>query len=142
MNENKLMRKDFEVKFPQLEVKNKLLREKCEYLTKTTQGKGEKKSEGTVDESKLNELRDAWKKTNEDEKVSFIELVHNQIEEETKDTVVKVIEEKEAMMRDTLEKKKYVIMFDLQEKKNPARHAREREEKSWQEKSLEQSGRK
>ncbi len=111
-------------------------------MTKTTQGKGEKKSEGTVDESKLNELRDAWKKTNKDEEVSFIELVHNQIEEETKDTVVKVIEEKEAMMRDTLEKKKYVIMFDLQEKKNPARHAREREEKSWQEKSLEQSGRK
>ncbi len=94
-----------------------------------------------MDENKLNELRDAWKKANEDEKVSFIELVHNQIEE-AKDTVVKVIEEKEAMMRNTVEKKKYVIMFDLQEKKNPARHAREKEEKSWQEKSLEQSGRK
>ncbi len=54
-------------------------------------------------------------KENKD-KMSFIEIVQKQIEEKKKDSVIKVIKEKEAMVKDTVEKKECVIMLALKRK--------------------------
>lgn len=87
------------------------------------------KVEGAVCETKLEELRNAWKKEHEEEKVSFTEVVKKQIQENTKDTVIQVIKEKEVLVRDTVDKKKCMVFFRLQEKKNLVKSVREREEK-------------
>ena len=50
-----------------------------------------------------------------------------QIQEKTKDTVIQVIKEKENLVRDTVDKKKCMVIFGLQEKRNPVKMVRERE---------------
>ena len=85
--------------------------------------------EGGVNEAKFEELKNAWKQEKEIEKVTFKEVIEKQIQERTKDTVIQVIKEKEGLVRDTVEKKKSMVIFGLQEKKNPVKMAREKEER-------------
>lgn len=59
------------------------------------------------------ELRNAWKKEQEDDKVKFAEVVKRQIQEKTKDTVIQVIKEKEELVRNTVDKKKCLVIFGL-----------------------------
>ncbi len=75
------------------------------------------KVEDAVCETKLEELRNAWKKEHEDEKVSFTEVVKKQIQEKTKDRVIQVIKEKEVLVRDTVEKKKCMVFSDCKRRK-------------------------
>ncbi|MPC58771.1 hypothetical protein E2C01_052780 [Portunus trituberculatus] len=51
---------------------------------------GEDKMENGMDEIKLEELRNAWRKEQEEEKVKFSEVVKKQIQEKTKDLVIQV----------------------------------------------------
>ncbi len=119
----------------ELKKENEILKTKCNEYEAAFQGLQQKvedsagKVEGAVCETKLEELRNAWKKEHEDEKVSFTEVVKKQIEENTKNTVIQVIKEKEVLVRDTVDKK-YVVFFGLQEKKNPVKRERETR-KSW-----------
>ena len=75
------------------------------------------------------ELRNEWKKEQEEEKIKFTEVVRRQIQEKTKDTVIQVIKEKEELVRDTVDKRKCLVIFGLREKKIPNKYVREKEEK-------------
>ena len=86
--------------------------------------------EGTsVSETKLEEIKDAWKKQHEEEKVNFAEMIQRQVQENTKSTVIQVIKEKDELVRDAVDKKRSMVILGLQEKKNPVTFVREREEK-------------
>lgn len=73
--------------------------------------------EGGLGENKLKELRNTWKQEEEEEKVQFSEVIKRQVQENTKDTVIKVIKEKEDLVRDTVDKKKSFVIFGMKEKK-------------------------
>ncbi|MPC78625.1 hypothetical protein E2C01_073117 [Portunus trituberculatus] len=68
-------------------------------------------------------------KEQEEEKVEFSEVVRKQIQENTKVTVIKVIKEKDDLMRDAVDKKKSFVIYGMKEKKNPSKFIRERKEK-------------
>ena len=85
--------------------------------------------DAAVSEAKLEKLRNALIKENEAEKASFRKVVKQQIQEKTKDTVIQVIKEKDNLVRYTVDKKKCMVIFGLQEKRNPVKMVREREEK-------------
>ena len=67
-------------------------------------------------DSKLTELKNVWKKEREEEKVSFAEIIKKQIQDNTKDTVIQIIKEKENLVRDTVDRKKCFVIYGLQEK--------------------------
>ena len=58
------------------------------------------------------------------EEVKFKEVMERQIQEKTKDTVIKVIKEKEGLVRDTVDRKKSIIIFGMKEKKSPVKYER------------------
>ena len=71
-------------------------------------------------ENKLKELKSAWKKEREEENISFAEVIKKQIQDKTKDTVIQIVKEKEEdLVRDTVDRKKCMVIYGLQEKKNP-----------------------
>ena len=59
------------------------------------------------------------RKKREEEKVSFAEIIKKQIQDNTKDTVIQIIVEKENLVRDTVDRKKCLAIYGIQEKKNP-----------------------
>ena len=63
----------------------------------------------------------------EKEKTIFKEVVEQQIQEKTREEVVKVIQEKQNLVRDTVEKKKCLIIYGLKERKNNVKTEREKE---------------
>ncbi len=67
------------------------------------------KDKGGIDDGKINEIKNAWKREQE-EQVTFREVLHKQFEDQAKETVVKVIKETHILVRDTVEKKKCVVM--------------------------------
>ena len=60
---------------------------------------------------------------------SFAWVLKKQIQDKTKDTVFQVIKEKEDLIRDTVYRKKCMLIYGLREKKNPHKNSREREER-------------
>ncbi|MPD04537.1 hypothetical protein E2C01_100231 [Portunus trituberculatus] len=74
------------------------------------------KVENGISEIKLEELRNVWKREQEEEKVKFSEVV-KKTQEKTKDTLIQVIKEKEELVRDTVDKRKCILIFGLKEKK-------------------------
>ena len=116
-----------------LKKENEELKVKCSRYEESLKGlevrlEGEKE-EGGVCESKLEELKKAWKEQCEEEKINFAEVIKQQVREKTKDTVIQVIKEKEVLVRDTVDKKRCMVIFGLQEKKSPVKFTREKEEK-------------
>ena len=101
---------------------NNVLLEKCKSYEAVMKGLGEvnikEQKLEAVGESKLEEWKKTWEKKQENEKVIFAEVVKKQIQEKTKDTVIQVIKEKEELVRDTVDKKKCMVIFGLPEKKN------------------------
>ncbi|MPC27870.1 hypothetical protein E2C01_021058 [Portunus trituberculatus] len=75
----------------------------------------EDKVENKLGQSKLEELRNAWKQEQEEEKVKFSEAVRKQIQDKTKDTVIQVVKEKEDLVRDTVDKRKRIVQDSTQE---------------------------
>ena len=65
-------------------------------------------------ETKLKE----WKKERKGENISFAKVTKKQIQDKTKDTVIRIIKEKENLV-DTVDRKKCMVIYGLQEKKNP-----------------------
>lgn len=129
--ENKSLREKIE----EMEKQHKSINEKCVKYEDNLQGLFNKVETGSgivqsgVEKIQLEEMRNAWKKEQEEEQVKFSEVVKKQILEKTKDTVIQVIKEKEVLVRDTVDKKKCMVIFGLNEKKNPNKFAREREER-------------
>ena len=128
--ENNELRKNFQ----ELKGENGELRERCaEYERKFKELSDKIKIERAMEggEDKVEELRNEWKVEREAEKNSFREIVKNQIQEgiqeQTRKAVVKIIKEKENLVRDTVEKKKCMVIYGLKEKKNDVRTERERE---------------
>ena len=84
----------------ELRRENDGLKKKCDEYKETLQGLQEKVNEGTdkvesgLGAIKLEEWKNAWKKEQDEEKVKFTEVVKKQIQEKTKDTVIKVFKEK------------------------------------------------
>ena len=105
---NKEMKREVEV----LQEENERLKTKCGNYEQAIQGLEEKfqstvEREGaSVTETKLEEIKDAWKKQHEEEKVSFAEVIRRQVQENTKSTVIQVIKEKDELVRDAVDKKR------------------------------------
>ncbi|MPC66881.1 hypothetical protein E2C01_061036 [Portunus trituberculatus] len=113
---------------------NSALKGKCTNYETALQGLQERLDSNLetgkeMSKRKLDEWKKIWIKEREEEKVNFAEVVKQQIEEKTKDTVIQVIKEKEELMRDTVDKKKCMVIYELEEKKNPVKIMREKEEK-------------
>ena len=64
----------------------------------------------------------------EKEKISFADIIKKQVPDKTKDTVIQIIK-KENLVRDTVDRKKCVVIQEIREKKNPNKYGREREER-------------
>ena len=76
---------------------------------------------------KIQELKNDWKKEQENQQVSFREIVNQQVKEKTRETVVQVIKEKHNLVREAVDKKKCVVVFGVIEKRNPVKFVRDRE---------------
>ena len=80
---------------------NEDLKEKCvSYEAQLEDLKGKvmdhsEKIDEVCSDSKLAELKNAWKKERKEEKVSFAEMIKKQIQDNIKDTVMQIIKEKE-----------------------------------------------
>ena len=73
----------------------------------------------------------SWKEEREQEKINMSEIIRKQQEEHDKEMakkVVKIIKEKDNIVRDTVQKKMCVVIFGDKEKNIPNRVIREREE--------------
>ena len=70
----------------------------------------------------MDDKQSVWRKEQQKEQESFKKIMENQIKEEnvTK-TIVKVIKKSENLVRDTVEKKKSVIVFGIAEDNIPVR---------------------
>lgn len=55
-------------------------------------------------------------------------IMEEQMHDKVKETMVKVIKQKEGWIKDTVDKKKNIMLFGLNEKVTSARHETEREE--------------
>ncbi|MPC71592.1 hypothetical protein E2C01_065874 [Portunus trituberculatus] len=64
------------------------------------------RAEGGLGDNKVKELRNEWKQKQEEEKVKLSEMVRRQIQENMKVAVIEVIEEKENLVQDAVDKKK------------------------------------
>ena len=119
----------------ELKKENETLKLKCSDYERIISDISEKvesnqeKVHGAITTDNLKELRNDWKKECVAEKVSFNEIVKQQIQDKTTDTVIKIIKEKSDFVRDTADKKKCLIIFGIHEKKNPVKFDREKEEK-------------
>ncbi|XP_076047896.1 uncharacterized protein LOC143029210 [Oratosquilla oratoria] len=70
----------------------------------------------------------SWKTTQEDNKVAFTDIIKQQMKEQTEDSVIKVIRQKENIVRNLADKKKCIIILGMEEKHNPDRTTRIKEE--------------
>ncbi|MPC32819.1 hypothetical protein E2C01_026150 [Portunus trituberculatus] len=98
----------------------------------------EKKMEDNEDQvKKISEKQNRWKMDQDQRRVSFKKIIEESAkerEQEVAKTVVNVIKEKENLVRDTVEKKKCIVIFGLKEKLMPMRHKRKEYEKNQAEK--------
>ncbi|MPC77896.1 hypothetical protein E2C01_072365 [Portunus trituberculatus] len=104
---------------------NSALKGKCTNYEAALQGLQEKLDSNLetgkeMSERKLDEWKKIWKKEREEEKVFFAEVVKQQI---------KVIKEKEELVRDMVDKRMCIVIYGLEEKKNPVKFVREEDEK-------------
>ena len=53
-------------------------------------------------------------------------MLKKQIQDKTKDTVIQIMKEKEDLVRDTVDRKKCMVIYGLHEKKNPNKYRRKR----------------
>ena len=84
-------------------------------------------SENIVKE--LDEKQSVWRKEQEEEQECFRKIMENQIKEDVTKTVVKIIKEKGDLVRNTVDKKKCIIVFGLKEEIMPIRQEREVKER-------------
>ena len=82
---------------------------------------------GNVNEGQLHKQKNDWRKERENQKVSFKEIMDQQVKDKTKEAAIQVIKEKDNLVRDALDKKKCIVIFGVQEKKIPVKFERERE---------------
>ena len=117
-----------EKKSEELVYKNKVLKTHCLELKSRLKENQEnvKKQENNVKEMR-EELKE-WMKEKEEEKICFKEIMQSQYREKTDLTneIVKVIKQKESIVRDTIDKKKCFIIYGLKEETEPIRAKREK----------------
>lgn len=89
--------REMKITMEEIKKENSTLMEKCNKYEATLEGlrtkvdtKVETVKGGAICEGKLEEMRKAWKKEQEEEKVNFAEVVKQQIQEKTKNAVIKV----------------------------------------------------
>ena len=78
---------------------------------------------------KIEEKHKEWKSETEIVKKSFRDIVNEQMEEKARESIVKVIKENENLVRETVDKKKCVLVFGMKEDNIPHRLQREKVEK-------------
>lgn len=81
----------------------------------------------------LNVIQEIWKKEKEEEKIDFRKIVEEQnavSKSELSKEVVRVIKEKQEIVRDAVEKKKTVVVFGMVEEHTPAFNEREKKERN------------
>ena len=116
------------------------MRSECEELKKQLSSNEKKVEVHEAKVEKLSEKQEVWKKQQEQEQVSLKEIMDKQFqqrEEVVTKTVLKVIKEKPNVVRDSVEKKKCVVVFGLKEEVLPVRHIREKQERKTVEKVVE-----
>ena len=102
----------------------------------------EKKAEDTVKMvNKIEEGNKVWKQVLETENTSFKQIVQEQVmgkDQAITEKVIKVIKEKPEIVRDTVEKKKSLVIIGLKEEVMPVKSTRERNERVAVEKVIEE----
>ena len=129
--ENSVIRSQFKLKTNDLEKENKDLRKYCTVLEEKLKD-NEKSVKANAEKVKEMKGEHAeWKKEHQENRVNFREIIETQRHEKENlaKEVVKVIKEKENIVRETVDKKKCVMIFGLKEKVLPLRHIREKEER-------------
>ena len=77
----------------------------------------------------LTEQRNCWLQEKNQNKIEFKEIVKQQMKEQSQETIVKVMREKENIVRDLADKKKCIIILGMEEKHNTNWTERMKEEK-------------
>ena len=109
---------------------NVALRRECGDLKSVLQAHEIKVGNNEENVKQLDARQKVWRKEQEEEKVNFKKVMENQIKEENiSKAVVRVIKEKQGLVRDTVEKKKCVVVFGIKDEKMPVRYDREKFEK-------------
>ena len=122
----------------QLKAENRMLKEEREKWKRSLETNDEKVKrhaeslEFMKEEQKIwKEEQTVWKKGQEERKIDF-KLIIDQQNKENKENlekeVIRVIKKKEALVRDTVDKNKCVIVFGLKERVQPVTTTRERDE--------------
>ena len=91
--------------------------------------------------NKIEEGNKAWKQVQEKEQSSFKQIVQEQVmgkDQAITEKVIKVIKEKPEIVRDTVEKKKSLVIIGLKEEVMPVKSTRERNERVAVEKVIEE----
>lgn len=100
----------------------------------------EKKSEAVeVKVKEMNEVHKVWKDEQEKENLNFKQIMEEQVkakDEGITEKVIKVIKEKPEIVRDTVEKKKSLVIFGIKEENAPIRTTREKRDKEEVEKVI------
>ena len=89
--------------------------------------KVEVSSEGV---KRMEEKQDKWKNQREEVQESFRDIVNQQLEEKARSSFVQVMKDNENLVRDTVDKKKCVVIFGMKEDEEPNRFERERVERA------------
>jgi len=113
-----------------LEKENLLLKKENEKLASQVQAN--KRSVENYDENirEIKIVQNEWAREKDVVKVNFREIIESQKQdkENLTNAVIKVIKEKDNIIRDTVDKKKCVIIFGVKEKILPVRPIREKDE--------------
>lgn len=113
-----------------LTAENIVLRKEVDGLRGKTVVQEHKIHENVAKVKEMDEKQNAWRVEQEKERIDFKNIMENQIKEEnlTK-AVVKVIKEKDHLVRETVDKRRCVVVFGLAEGTMPNRRVREEEER-------------
>ena len=122
---NKEMKESLE----KVKEENRILKEKCNVNEVTLQKMDGKVKESAEGIKKIEEKQKEWKIESETVKESFRDIVSEQMKEKARDSLVKVIKENGNLVRETVDKKKCVLIFGMKEDNIPHRLQREKTEK-------------
>jgi len=114
----------------ELEKENLLLKKENEKLASQVQANEESVKNNDENMREIKNVQKEWSREKDEVKVSFREIIESQKHDKENLTkaVIKVIKEKENIVRDTVDKKKCVVIFGVKEKMLPVRPIREKDE--------------
>jgi len=120
----------FKKKTGELEKENMLLKKENEKLASQVQANQESVKNNDENMREIKNVQKEWAKEKDEVKVNFRDIIESQKQDKENLTkaVIKVIKEKDNIVRDTVDKKKCVVIYGVKEKMLPVRPIREKDE--------------